>query len=143
VDSAPANRGDGDATYFSKIGTASTPSAPSEAGGPLGLMRPGAFGYFSTVSPEDYLAAPVSAPKDLLSKFPPTLLISATRALDMSPAIAFHRALTRAGADASLHLFDGLGHCFYYNAWLPESRDAYDTIIRFFDRHLRQSPAPS
>lgn len=137
------NGGDGDATYFSKIGTASTPSALSEAGGPLGLMRPGAFGYFSTVSPEDYLAAPVSAPKDLLSKFPPTLLISATRALDMSPAIAFHRALTRAGADASLHLFDGLGHCFYYNAWLPESRDAYDRIIRFFDRHLRQSPAPS
>jgi hypothetical protein len=29
-----------------------------------------------------------------------------------------------------------LGHCFYYNAWLPEARDAYDTIIRFFNRHL-------
>jgi epsilon-lactone hydrolase len=54
----------------------------------------------------------------------------------MSPAIAFHRALTQAGVDASLHVFDGLGHCFYYNAWLPESQDAYTTIIGFFRRHL-------
>jgi monoterpene epsilon-lactone hydrolase len=34
-------------------------------------------------------------------------------------------------------VFDGLGHCFYYSAWLPEAQDAYDTLIRFFRRHLR------
>ena len=84
---------------------------------------------------DDPMATPIHAPAELLAKFPPTLVITATRALDLSGAILFHRALVRAGAEASLHVFDGFGHCFYYNAFLPESRDAYQTIVRFFDRH--------
>jgi acetyl esterase/lipase len=43
----------------------------------------------------------------------------------------------QAGVDASLHVFDGLGHCFYYDATAPEGADAYQTMIRFFTKHLR------
>jgi monoterpene epsilon-lactone hydrolase len=125
----------GDSRYFSAVGSAKLPPDPDVA--ELPLTDPDGRGYFRTAAPDDYFAQPILAPPSLLAGFPPTLLITATRAFDMSPAIAFHRALTRAGADASLHVFDGLGHCFYYNAWLPESQDAYDTMIRFMRRHLR------
>ncbi|HEY3699871.1 MAG TPA: alpha/beta hydrolase [Spongiibacteraceae bacterium] len=129
--------GSGDSIFFSKIGSAEMPPTLGTDEGPMALVSAGGFGYFSDVAADNYLAFPQQAPRELLAQFPPTLLISATRAFDMSPAIAFHRALVRAGVDdASLHIFDGLGHCFYYNAWLPEARDAYDTIIRFFNRHL-------
>ena len=129
--------GAGDSAFFAKIGTAEMPPAASGAYDPMAVVSRGAFGYHSDVAEGDYLAVPLNAPKELLAKFPPTLFITATRAFDMSSAIAFHRALTRAGVDASMQIFDGLGHCFYYQAWLPESQDAYDTIVRFFDRHLR------
>ena len=83
---------------------------------------------------------PNAAPADFRAKFPPTLLITGTRAFDLSPALATHRALFQAGVDAQLHVFDGLGHCFYYDAMTPESLDAYDTIIRFFRKHLGRNP---
>jgi acetyl esterase/lipase len=134
--SAGAGGGGGDSAFFGQIGTAQAPPPASAAADPLAGVRYGKFGYLSDVTPDDYLAMPLSAPRDVLAKYPPTLLISATRAFDMSPAIAFHRALTRAGVDASLQIFDGLGHCFYYSASTPEALDAYDTITRFFDRHL-------
>jgi acetyl esterase/lipase len=75
------------------------------------------------------------------AQFPPTLLITGTRAFDMSPAIATHRALVQAGVDASLHVFDGLGHCFYYDATAPEGADAYQTIVGFFRKQLRAGQA--
>jgi acetyl esterase/lipase len=124
----------GDSIFFSAIGSAKSPPDPSMA--ELLISDPDRRGYFRTAELDDYLAQPILAPPSLLAGFPPTLLITGTRAFDMSPAIAFHRALTRAGIDASLQVFDGLGHCFYYNAWLPESQDAYNTMIRFFRRHL-------
>jgi epsilon-lactone hydrolase len=126
--------GRGDATYFSAI--TSGRYSGGEIVDTVDSLRSSPFGYFARVMPDDYLAFPLHAPRQLLSRFPPTLLISATRAFDMSPVILFHRALRRAGAEADLHLFDGLGHCFYYNAWMPESEDAYETISRFFVRHL-------
>ena len=79
------------------------------------------------------------APIEFRAKFPPTLLITGTRAFDMSPAIATHRALVQADVDASLHVFDGLAHCFYYEATSPEGADANQTIVRFFKRHLNRS----
>jgi acetyl esterase/lipase len=73
------------------------------------------------------------------SAFPPTLIITGTRAFDLSPALATHRALVQANVDASLHVFDGLGHCFYYDASTPESLDAYNTMIRFFRMRLSRA----
>jgi acetyl esterase/lipase len=54
----------------------------------------------------------------------------------MSPAIATHRALVQAGVDASLQVFDGVAHAFFYDGVSPESVDAYNTMIRFFRKHL-------
>ena len=73
-----------------------------------------------------------------LAKFPPTMITTATRAMDLSPALETHRALVRAGVEADLHIWDGLGHCFHASTsmFLPESKDAQATIVRFFDRHL-------
>jgi acetyl esterase/lipase len=129
--------GDGDAAYFGKIGVAEPPPPPALTPEILpAQFRSREFGYFAGVPVDDPMATPINAPKELLARFPPTLFITATRAFDLSPAILFHRALTRAGAEASLHVFDGFGHCFYYNAFLPEAQDAYTTIVSFFDRHL-------
>lgn len=123
--------GMGDGDYFSAIGTGKTP--PDSA---MGRLAQAKVGYFSHVRADDYLLNPIIAPKSFRAKFPPTLLITGTRAFDLSPALATHRALAQAGVDASLHVFDGQGHCFYYIATTPEAIDAYDTIVAFFRRHL-------
>jgi monoterpene epsilon-lactone hydrolase len=44
--------------------------------------------------------------------------------------------LVKAGVDAELHVWEGLFHGFFYNPDVPESRDCYDVIVKFFDRHL-------
>jgi epsilon-lactone hydrolase len=121
-------RGDGD--YFSAIGTMQKP--------PLNAfrLRGTRFGYFSGVDAEDPMVNPLLGGKELLSKFPPSLFITGSRAFDFSAAIATQRALLQAGADAELHVFDGHGHCFYYDTAVPESLDAYNMILRFFGRHL-------
>ena len=127
--------GGGDSAFFGPISTGQMPPPPGITD-PLAMIRPGKFGYLSEARPDDYLAMPLSAPQEFLAKYPPTLLVSGTRAFDMSPAIAFHRALTRAGVDASLQIFDGMPHCFYYSASTPEALDAYSTIARYFNKAL-------
>ena len=72
----------------------------------------------------------------LLAQFPPTLLVTSTRGMEYSSAINSHNALVRAGVDAELHVWDGLPHAFWYNSDLPESREVYDVIARFFDLHF-------
>jgi monoterpene epsilon-lactone hydrolase len=91
--------------------------------------------YLSTVDPKDPLAYPINSP-ELVAKFPPTLLVTSTRGMEYSSALNSHNALVRAGVEAELHVWDGLPHAFWYNSDLPESREVYDVIARFFDRHF-------
>jgi acetyl esterase/lipase len=128
--------GGGDSIFLGPAATAQVPPPITAADEFLGGIRSSEFGYLSAVKSDDSLAFPARASRDVLAKFPPTLLITATRAFDMSPAVNMHRALTRAGVDASLHVFDGLGHCFYYGVFSPEAVDAYDVITRFFEKNL-------
>ena len=93
------------------------------------------LGYFSNVDPQDPLVAPINSP-EVLAKFPPTLIITGTRAMELSTAVYTHSQLVKLGVDAELHVWEGLFHGFFYNPDVPESRDAYDVIVRFFDRHL-------
>lgn len=123
--------GYGDSDYFAAIGMGQLPSAAR-----LGSLAAAKVGYFSEASESDPLINPILAPEAVRAKFPPTLLITGTRAFDMSPAIATHRALVQAGVEASLHVFDGLGHCFFNDALSPEGIDAHQTIVRFFLKHL-------
>jgi len=81
------------------------------------------------------LASPALHP-DVLAKFPPTLVLSGTRSFGMSAAVQTHRELVKAGADTELHLWDGQGHCFYYDFSLPESKEAFATISEFFNKKL-------
>jgi acetyl esterase/lipase len=124
--------GQGDSDYFAAIGTGRR--APNVEMAPI---ADASVGYFSDASDADPLVNPNVAPEAFRARFPPTLLITATRAFDLSPAIATHRALVQAGVEASLHVFDGLGHCFHFNAASPEGADANQTIVRFFRKHLR------
>lgn len=123
----------GDGNYFSAIGSAQRP--PTDLFVSVFATK---FGYHSTADVNDPLVNPSAADESFRRKFPPCLLITGTRAFDLSPAIATHRALSQAGVEASLHVFDGMGHCFYYDASLPEGADAYRTMIRFFRRYLRK-----
>ncbi len=91
------------------------------------------FGKSATIS--DPLSGPLDFP-EVLSKFPPTLLISATRDYGMSNIIRTHSELVRVGVAADLHLWEGLGHCFFYDPDLPESREAYEVIVKFFAARL-------
>lgn len=119
----------GDALYTAvPIGEArlATPSAPS-ASSPLG--------YLSGTNPKDPLVSPIDSP-EILAKFPPTLIITGTRDFAFSGALYTDEQLTKLGVDAELHVWEGLFHGFFYNMDVPESKDALDVIIKFFDRHL-------
>jgi monoterpene epsilon-lactone hydrolase len=95
------------------------------------------LGYFSDADPNDPLVAPVKSP-EVLAKFPPTLVITATRGFELSAALYTHQQLVKAGVDTELHVWEGLFHGFFYNADVPESKDAFNVMVKFFDRHLSQ-----
>ena len=64
------------------------------------------------------------------------------RAHDLSGAVNTHRELVKAGVEADLHVWDGLGHAFFYDSSLPESREAFQVQAAFFRKHLRLAPRP-
>jgi len=126
---ASAGEFGGDAAYTSTpLGEARLMPEMREGG-----MR--RLGYFSNVDPKDPLVAPINS-SEVLAKFPPTLIITGTRAMELSTAVYTHSQLVKLGVDAELHVWEGLFHGFFYNPDVPESRDAYDVIVKFFDRHL-------
>jgi acetyl esterase/lipase len=93
------------------------------------------MGYFAGTDPNDPLVAPASSP-EVLAKFPPTLIVTATRGFELSNAVYTHTQLVKQGVDADLHVWEGMFHGFFYNPEVPESRDCYDVIIRFFASRL-------
>jgi acetyl esterase/lipase len=119
----------GDAAYIAfPLGEGRMPSAR-----PPGASQ---LGYFSNTDPKNPLVSPIESP-EILAKFPPTLLITATRDFAMSGTLFTEMQLTKQGVAVELHVWDGLFHGFFYNADVPESKDAFNVMIRFFDRTLR------
>jgi len=111
---------------------------------PLGegrILPPGAPGdpvpmdYFAETDPTDPLVAPASSP-EVLARFPPTLIVTGTRSFELSNAVYTHTQLVKHGVDADLHVWEGMFHGFFYNPDVPESRECYDVIVRFFADHL-------
>lgn len=92
-------------------------------------------GYFSDADPKDPLVSPINAP-EILAKFPPTLIISGSRGFELSSALYTHEQLAKLGVQTDLHVWEGLFHGFFYNADIPESNDAFQVMIGFFDRYL-------
>lgn len=83
----------------------------------------------------DPLASPVLS-ADIIAAFPPSLIITGTRAMDLSGSVYSHFQLKKHGVDAELVVGEALGHCYLYDARLPESIDTYEMIVDFFDRQL-------
>ncbi|MDE2111821.1 MAG: alpha/beta fold hydrolase [Alphaproteobacteria bacterium] len=121
---------DGDSGYLAPVLAGQPPVPPG--GKPLLLS---ALPYFKGVDAHDLLAFPIQSPK-LLAAFPPTLLLAGSRDFSVSSETMMQRKLWEAGVDSQLFVFDGLWHAFMMDPTLPESREVYDIVGRFFDRHL-------
>jgi epsilon-lactone hydrolase len=89
--------------------------------------------YVGSADPKDPVLSPFFAD---LHGMPPTLFMTSTRDMLLSDTSILHRAFLRAGVDASLVVFEGLNHCFWYNPSLPESREADSIMANFFNTHL-------
>jgi len=97
-------------------------------------------GYLAGTRSDDPLARPSASP-ELLARFPPTLLITGSRAFDVSPATRSQLDLVKAGVDARLYIWDGVDHCFTYNAATAESQEAYQITAAFFDAMMDRAAA--
>jgi epsilon-lactone hydrolase len=124
----------GDSSYTANwLGEARLPAA--RGGSARGAAaRPN---YFEGTNSKDPLISPVNS-AEVLAKFPPTLVVTGTRGFEMSSAVYTHSQLVKAGVDAELHVWEGLFHGFFYNADVPESKDCFNVILKFFDTHLEK-----
>jgi monoterpene epsilon-lactone hydrolase len=69
--------------------------------------------------------------------FPPAILTTGTRDLLLSNTVRVHRKLRQAGVVAELQVYEGQSHAHYMrDSNAPETREAFEEIARFFDRHL-------
>ncbi|MXO89943.1 alpha/beta hydrolase fold domain-containing protein [Altererythrobacter aquaemixtae] len=93
------------------------------------------LGYFDGVDMKDSVVSP-ALHTDVIAQFPPTLVTTGTRAMDLSPAIVTNSALLREGVESTLIVGEAMGHCYQYNPALPESRDAYAATVAHFRKHL-------
>lgn len=124
----------GDSAYLMEVLDGSgVPSAASTSPLPL---RDGYSEYLAEADLGDPAVSPVRS-IEVLRQFPPTVLIAGTRGYEVGSIAYTHNLLVGAGVTAELHLWDGLWHAFHYDPGLPESRQAYDVVARFFDNVLR------
>ena len=91
--------------------------------------------YFTGADPSDALVFPGDHPATL-AHFPASLLISGTRDFAAGAVATMHRRLLAAGRLADFVLFDGMWHAHHVDTDLPEARETFDIIARFFARHL-------
>jgi monoterpene epsilon-lactone hydrolase len=92
--------------------------------------------YFSDADFNDPLVEPIRSTA-VLAKFPPTLIVTSTRDLAMSPAVYTHTQLVKLGVAAELHVWEGMVHGFFTTEPdLPETREVWDVVTKFFDQHL-------
>ena len=124
--------GASDSAYISGHISGAFPPPP-KAGQPAPDMT---RGYFDGADMADAVISPALHP-DVIARFPPTLIITGTRAMDMSPAVYSNTQLLKAGVRSTLVVGEGMDHCFIYQSTLPEARDAYGIIVRFFKENLK------
>ena len=89
--------------------------------------------YVGSTDRRNLVLSPIFAD---LHGFPPTLFLSSTRDMMLSGTTILHRAFLRAGVDARLVIFEGLPHGFWYDPYLPESKEADGIIASFFEKKL-------
>lgn len=128
----------GDSVHFARYadGLWRTPRFIRAPGSALPPAAPPIRSYFHGVSSSDPMVSP-AVDQAVLRKFPPALIITGTRAADMSPAVVTHSRLLEAGVKSQLIVGEGMGHCYIYEAQLAESQFAYRQIAKFFRDNLR------
>ena len=123
----------GDSQYIGTILTGAIPDPQDD----IKASSP----YFNVpgLNLKDPLVSPVFDPQ-VLAMFPPTLSISGTRDGNLSSAIYTHAQLVQQGVDADLQVWEGATHCSFAQPIadpdVPETRQAWAVIVRFFDKHL-------
>lgn len=105
---------------------------PNESGGVPEVKD---WPYFWGADLADPLVLPGNHP-DVLAQFPPSLLITGTRDFAASSVSVMHRRLLAAGATAEFVNFDGMWHAHHMAVDIPESRETFEIIARFFETHL-------
>lgn len=99
-----------------------------------GFCDAGAKVYAAGRDLKDPLLSPIYGD---MAGFPPTILTSGTRDLLLSNTVRAHRKLRQAGVEAVLQVFEGQSHAHYLrDDTAPETREVFDEIARFFDRHM-------
>ena len=91
--------------------------------------------YFAGADLNDPLVFPGDHPATL-AHFPPSLSVTGTRDFAASSVTVMHRRLAAIGTDAQLLHFDGMGHAFHMATTLPEARETFTALARFFGKHL-------
>ena len=124
--------GAGDSAWIAAYIDGTFPPPATSGGTQVDMTR----GYFANIDMADPIVSPALHP-GVIAKFPPTLIITGTRAMDMSPAIYTNSQLLKAGVRSTLIVGEGMGHCFIYQSNLPEARDAYQVIVGFFRENLK------
>jgi monoterpene epsilon-lactone hydrolase len=89
--------------------------------------------YTGSVDPHSDVLSPNYAD---LRGLPPTLFVTSTRDVLLSGTSDMDRAWMRDGVPTQMIVFDGLPHAFWNDVSLPESREAYAVMARFFNEHL-------
>lgn len=100
-----------------------------------GMMKGMVQQYVGTNDIKDPLISPVYG--TYTKEFPPSIFTTGTRDLFLSNTVRVFRKLRQAGAIAELQVFEGMSHAFYVEVYdAPESREAFDEMKKFVDRHL-------
>lgn len=84
--------------------------------------------YVGAADPRDPLLSPIYGD---LSGFPPTLCLASARDILLSGTVNLSRALTDAGVEAELVIYDALPHAFWSTMLAPESDDAFRRMAAF------------
>ena len=95
--------------------------------------KPPEDAYAAFTDRKDPVLSPIFAD---LKGWPPSLLVTSTRDILLSDTTMFHLALTKAGVDAQLLVYEALPHAFWYHYELPETTDALNRMAKFFVRQI-------
>jgi monoterpene epsilon-lactone hydrolase len=117
----------GDSAYFGPASTGQKPDANA--------LQLSSIPYFAGARVDDPLVLP-GVSKSLLTRFPPTLLITGSRDFAMSSVLHSNELLQDAGVRTELHVWDGMPHAFFVDPEPRESQQAYRAIAQFFQRYL-------